>query len=161
LLSWCQWLESTHLATALRESYWLFPMIEGSHILAIPASVGMVLIFDLRLLGLAFRGETAPRIISVFLRWARIGFVVMFVTGGLLFITQAAKAYLNPFFRTKLILLLLLGLNAVLYHAIFYQRMAQWELAGRIPAGAKLCGGVSLVIWIGVIVCGRTMAYQL
>jgi hypothetical protein len=160
LLSWCQWLANTHLATAIRESYWLFPIIEGSHILALPASVGMIVIFDLRLLGLAFRGGPVPRMISEFLRWSMIGFVVMFVTGGFLFITQADKAYSNPFFRTKLILLLLLGINAVVYHAIFYKRMAQWDLAGRIPVGARLCGGLSLFFWIGVIVCGRTMAYQ-
>ena len=160
MFDWCQWLANTHLATAIRQSYWLFPIIEGSHILALPASVGMIVIFDLRLLGLAFRGGPGLRIIREFLRWSRIGFVTMFVTGGFLFMTQAEKAYLNPFFRTKLILLLLLGINAAVYHAIFYQRMAQWDLAGTIPVGAKFCGGLSLVFWIGVIVCGRTMAYQ-
>lgn len=161
MLGWCQWLENTHLATAIRESYWLFPIIEGSHILALPASVGMIVIFDLRLLGLAFRGGPAPRIISEFLRWSTVGFVTMFVTGGLLFMTQAEKAYLNPFFRTKLILLLLLGLNAAVYHIIFYHRMTRWDSAGRIPVAARFCGGLSLLFWIGVIVCGRTMAYQL
>lgn len=161
MLPWCQWLDHTHLATAIRESSWLFPIIEGSHILALPASVGMIVIFDLRLLGLAFQKGPAPRIISEFLRWAKIGFVIMFVTGGLLFMTQAEKAYLNPFFRTKLILLLLLGINAAVYQLIFYHQMPQWNLTRRIPVGAKFCGGLSLVFWIGVIVCGRTMAYQL
>jgi hypothetical protein len=161
MLGWYQWLANTHLATAIRESNWLFPIIEGSHILTLPASVGMVVIFDLRLLGLAFRSKPAPRIISEFLRWSRIGFIVMFVTGGLLFMTQAEKAYLNPFFRAKMILLLLLGINAAAYQTIFYRRMKQWDLAGRIPGGARFCAGLSLVFWIGVIVCGRTMAYQL
>ena len=53
LLGWCQWLEQTPLAIAISESVWLFPIIEGSHILALPLSVGMIVMFDLRLLGLA------------------------------------------------------------------------------------------------------------
>ena len=79
---------------------------------------------------------------------------------GFLFITQAGKAYENAFFRAKLILLLLLGINAAVYQTMFYPKMAQWDLAGRTPAGARFCAGLSLIVWIGVIVCGRTMAYQ-
>ncbi len=161
VLGWCQWLQNTPPATGIRESDWLFPLIEGSHILALPLSVGMIVIFDLRLLGLAFRDGAAHRIMNEFPRWSRIGFAVMFITGGFLFMTQAEKAYGNPFFRTKLILLLLLGINAAVFQMIFYPRMAQWDLAGRAPVGVRFCAGLSLVLWIGVIVCGRTMAYQL
>ncbi len=160
LFGWCQWLQHTPLATTISESSWLFPLIEGSHILALPLSVGMVVIFDLRVLGLSFRGEPASRIMSEFLRWSKIGFPVMFITGGFLFMTQAEKAYGNGFFRTKLILLLLLGINAAVYQIVFYPKMAQWDLAGRTPAGARFCAGLSLIVWIGVIVCGRTMAYE-
>ena len=96
-----------------------------------------------------------------FLRWSKIGFAVMFITGGILFITQAEKAYGNAFFRTKLMFLLLLGVNAVVYQAIFYPKMAQWDVDRATPVGAKLCAGLSLIAWISVIVCGRTMAYQL
>ena len=144
LYEWCQWLQHTRFATAITESEWLFPMIEGSHILALPLSVGMIVIADLRLLGLAFCGEATGRIVPSFLRLSRIGFPVMFVTGGLLLITQATKAYGNPFFRAKLIFLLL----------------AAWDSARGAPAGAKFCAAFSLLLWIGVIVCGRTMAYQ-
>ena len=160
LFDWCQWLQHTSLATAISESNWLFPLIEGSHILTLPLSVGMIVIFDLRLLGIAFRSEPASRIMNQFVRWSMIGFAVMFITGGFLFITQAGKAYGNVFFRTKLILLLLLGINAAVYQTVFYPKMAQWDLAGRTPAGARFCAGLSLIVWIGVIVCGRTMAYQ-
>ena len=54
IFEWCQWLQHTRLATAISESDWLFPLIEGSHILTLPLSVGMIVILDLRLLGLAF-----------------------------------------------------------------------------------------------------------
>jgi hypothetical protein len=93
-------------------------------------------------------------------RWSKFGFAVMFVTGGLLFMTQAGKAYGNPFFRAKLIFLLILGINAAVYQTIFYPRMAQWDSGAGTPLGARVCGGLSLIVWIAVIVCGRTMAYQ-
>ena len=160
LFGWCQWLEHTPFALAISESTWLFPLIEGSHILALPLSVGMIVILDLRLLGLAFRGGSASRIMNDVLRWSKIGFAVMFITGGLLFITQAGKAYGNAFFRAKLLFLVVLGINAMVYQTIVYPKMAQWDSAGETPAGARLCAGLSLIVWTGVIVCGRTMAYQ-
>ena len=160
LLGWCQWLEHTPLATAVSESVWLFPLIEGSHILALPLSVGMIVMFDLRLLGLAFRSGAAATMMRDVVRWSKFGFAVMFMTGGLLFMTQASKAYGNVFFRTKLLLLVMLGINAALYQLVLYPRMAHWDSVGRTPFSARVCGGLSLVGWIGVIVCGRTMAYQ-
>jgi hypothetical protein len=59
-----------------------------------------------------------------------------------------------------LLFLLLLGINAAVYQIMFYPKMAQWDLTGRTPAGAKFCAALSLAVWIGVIVCGRTMAYE-
>src|SRR5262245_34013564 len=161
LFGWCQWLEHTPLALAIAESTWLFPLIEGSHILALPLSVGLIVIVDLRLLGLAFRDGAASRIVNEVLRWSKAGFAVMFVTGILLFMTHAGTAYGNAFFRTKLMLLLVLGLNAAVYQTIVHPRMVEWEVASRTPAGAKLCAALSLIVWIAVIVCGRTMAYEL
>ena len=56
---------------------------------------------------------------------------------------------------------LMLGINAAVFQIVFYPKMAQWEAGGGTPLGARVCGGLSLVVWIGVIICGRTMAYQL
>ena len=160
LLGWCLWLEQTPLATAISESVWLFPIIEGSHILALPLSVGMILMFDLRLLGLAFQGQAASSLMRDVLRWSKVGFAVMFLTGGLLFMSEASKAYESVFFRTKLVLLLMLGINAALFQIVFYPRMEQWEAGRGTPFGARACGALSLIVWIAVIICGRTMAYQ-
>jgi hypothetical protein len=161
LFGWCQWLEHTPLAFGVAESTWLFPLIEGTHILALPLSVGMIVIVDLRLLGLAFRSGPASRIMKEVLRWSTPGFAVVFITGGLLFMAHAGEAYGNAFFRVKLLLLVLLGINAAVYQTIFYPKMAQWDVTRGTPVGAKLCAGLSLIAWISVIVCGRTMAYQL
>ena len=159
LFEWCQWLQHTRFATAISESDWLFPLIEGSHILTLPLSVGMIVILDLRLLGIAFCDGPAAKLVLNLLRWSKIGFAVMFLTGGLLFITQAGKAYGNVFFRAKLISLLLLGINAVVYQKLFFPKMAEWESAHGAPAGAKFCAGFSLLLWIGVIAASRWIAF--
>lgn len=161
LLGWCQWLEQTPLAVAISESVWLFPIIEGSHILALPLSVGMILMVDLRLLGLAFHGGPAHGLMRDVLRWSKLGFAVMFITGALLFMTHASQAWDNAFFRTKLVFLLMLAVNAAVFQIAFYPKMPDWAAGGGAPLGARLCAGLSLIVWIGVIICGRTMAYQL
>jgi hypothetical protein len=158
LAEWFQWLEQTPASVAIAESIWLFPLLEGSHILALPLSVGMIVIFDLHLLGLTLAGSRATMVMTEMLRWAKIGFAVMFVTGILLLMCHAGRAYGNPFFRAKMIFLLILGINAVVYQVVFFPKMPQWA-AGRTPAGAKFCAGLSLIVWIGVIACGRIMAY--
>ena len=156
---WFQWLEQTPFSTAIAESIWLFPILEGSHILALPLSVGMIMIFDLHLLGLTLAGTRARTVMAEMLRWSKFGFAVMFITGVLLLMCHAGRAYVNPFFRAKMIFLLILGINAAVYQIVLFPKMPQWD-AGRAPAGAKFCAVLSLVVWIGVIVCGRTMAYQ-
>ena len=139
----------------------LFPLIEGSHILALSISVGLIVILDLRFLGLAFPGEPVSRVMKQVMPWSLLGFAVMLITGLLLFMTQAEKAYGNTFFRIKLLLLLLAGLNALYYQLRFYPKMREWDIALRTPVGVRVCAVLSLVLWVGVIACGRTMAYEI
>jgi len=161
ILSWCHWLQNTPFATGIRQSDLLFPLIEGSHIMALSLSVGLILLFDLRLLRLAFAAEPVTRIMEQFVPWSLPGFAGMFVTGVLLFIAQAEKAYQNTFFRFKLALLVLASLNALFYQIKFYPRMAEWDKSGIVPWGARVSGALSLIIWACVIALGRTMAYEL
>ena len=161
VLSWCHWLQNTPFATGIRQSDLLFPLIEGSHIMALSLSVGLILLFDLRLLRLAFTGESVAMVMEQFVPWSLPGFAAMFATGLLLFIAQAEKVYLNTFFRFKLALLVLAGLNAWFYQVKFYPKMAEWDKVGVVPWGARISGALSLIIWAGVIALGRTMAYEL
>ena len=155
ILSWCHWLQNTPFATGIRQSDLLFPLIEGSHIMALSLSVGLILLFDLRLLRLAFAAEPVTRIMEQFVPWSLPGFA------GMLFVAQAEKVYQNTFFRFKLALLVLAGLNALFYQVKFHPRMAEWDKSGIVPWGARVSGALSLIIWACVIALGRTMAYEL
>ena len=161
IVSWCHWLQNTSWATSIRQSDFLFPVIEGSHILALSLSVGLIIMLDLRLLRLMLPTERVSKIMHQVMPWALPGFAIMFLTGLLLFFAQAEKVYTNGYFRVKMLVLVLLGINALVYQVKFYPAMAEWDLSESVPRGAQLIAAVSLVFWMVVIACGRLMAYEL
>jgi len=159
LLSICQWLQNTELGTSLRESTYLFPIVETTHVLGLSLSVGLLLVTDLRLTGIVMRRRPASEVFQQLAPWMLAGFAIMFTSGILLFWSQALKAYDSLFFRIKLCLLVLAGINAAVYHMTIYRRMGEWEHKLVPPRQVRLAGWVSLIIWAGVIAAGRTMAY--
>jgi hypothetical protein len=161
LLQWCQWLESTDVATAIRESAYLYPFIEGSHVLGLAFSVGTVIWFDLRLMGIALRREPVSLVFAQLRPWILTGFAIMFVTGGLLFASRAGEAFSSVYFRIKVALLLLCGLNVVIFHATIDRHRAEWDSAPRPPLQVRVAGVTSLLLWFAIIAAGRVMAYNL
>jgi hypothetical protein len=83
------------------------------------------------------------------------------VRHGLLFFAQAEKVYTNGYFRVKMLVLVLLGINALVYQLKFYPAMAEWDLSESVPRGAQVVAVTSLAFWMIVIACGRLMAYEL
>jgi len=161
MLELFHWIQNTAWATWFRQADLIFPLVEGSHILALSFSVGLILMLDLRLLGLAFRTEPVSRIMHQVMPWALPGFAVMFATGLLLFFAQAESAYGNSYFRLKMLMLALLSVNAAFYQYKYYPHMAEWDTAETIPWGPRVVAVASLVLWMGVIVFGRLTAYEL
>jgi hypothetical protein len=147
------------MGTAIRESIWVFPIIETVHVLGITLLVGTVAILDLRLLGLALKGEPVSRVASGVLPLTWAGFAVMFVSGFLLFWSEAAKSYGNPAFRLKLLLLLLVGLNPLIFHFTIYRSVSEWNERIVTPPRARLAAILSLTLWSGIICAGRAIAY--
>jgi hypothetical protein len=159
LMEVCRLLDRSVIGTDIRESSLLFPIIEGIHVLALAFSVGLILITDLRLMGVVMRDRATSEIWSQFSPWMMSGFGIMFLTGSLLFWSHALSAYHSTAFRAKLVLLILSGLNAAIYHFTIYRKMGQWDTAPIPPIQARLAGWTSLILWAGVITMGRIMAY--
>ncbi len=158
LLSICQWLDSTRLNAAMRMSTWFFPTFDVIHTLGIVLVAGTIMLVDLRLLGLALRGEPVAAMVRRIVPWTLRGFALMLVTGALLFCSEAVKLYHSPAFRIKLILLALAGLNALIFHLTIYRDVANWDHAA-VPIRARLTGLLSLAFWISIIAAGRAIAY--
>jgi hypothetical protein len=160
LFTFCQWLHETTFSTAIRESIWIFPVIETTHVMALSLSVGTIAMIDLRLVGLAMRKVAVSEISKQLLPWALIGFGIMFSTGLLLFVAQPLKCYANIFFPIKMGLILLAGLNALVFQVTIYPTLVNWDQSPVPPFWARLMGALSLVLWVGVVAAGRTMAYK-
>src|SRR5882672_8115781 len=155
----CQWLEHTSIGTAIRESLWLFPIIETVHIFGIILLVGGTSILDLRLMGLTFREEPVSKLAKRFLPWAWAGFIIQVTTGGLLFSSEATKMYGNLGFQIKMLLIVVAGLNAFVFHTIAYQSVGKWENDPVAPLSARAAGLVSILLWFGIVAAGRWIAY--
>ena len=160
LLAFCKWLEQTSLGAAIRESLWLFPAIETLHLLGMAALVGTTAVLDFRLLGWMKRRERFSELAGRLLPWAWAGFAVQVVTGVLLFSSEAVKIYSNPAFRLKLLLILLAGIHALIFHWTVYRDVARWDESPVLPAKAKLSGFVSILLWVAIVAAGRFIGFS-
>src|ERR1022692_1495054 len=160
LLGFCQWLGSTQGSIALHESIWAYPIIESLHVLTLCVFLGLTVMLDLRLLGVTMVGAPASEVAGRLLPWTIAGFAVMVTTGALLFYAIPVKTYLNIFFRFKVAFLLLAGANVAVFHRTVSRSMAEWDLDPGPPFQARLAGGLSLVLWAGIVVAGRMIAYN-
>ena len=155
----CAWLEQTGVGTSVRDSLWLFPIIETVHIFGIILLVGATSILDLRLMGLTFREESVSKLAKQFLPWAWAGFIIQVVTGVLLFSSEATKMYTNLGFQIKMLLIVVAGLNALVFHTLAYQSVGKWENDPVAPLSARAAGLISILLWFGIVAAGRWIAY--
>ena len=156
-----QWLYDTPVGTAIRENGTLFPWIESVHVLAITLVVGSISIVDLRLLGITSKSRAVSRLTGEVLPFTWTCFAIAAITGGLLFSSNAVKYAHNTFFLAKMALLVLAGANMVVFHIITSRGIERWDSSPHPPFGAKLAGGVSLLLWMAVIVTGRWIGFTM
>ena len=111
LLGAAQWLADTQWSIALHESLYGYPIVESIHVWALCLFVGLTIVLDLRLTGLTFNTVPVSEVVKRILPWQVLGFVIMVASGVLLFYAIPVRSYQNIFFRVKLVLLVLAGLN--------------------------------------------------
>ena len=146
-------------ASGVKHSAWQFPVVESVHSLALSVMLWPAAILDLRLLGWVMRRRPVSHVAAQFLPWTWTGFVVMALSGVILFWSEAVKCYNSPFFRVKVLLLAIAGVNALLFHTTVFRNVDAWDRDAATPWRAKLAGGFSLAVWIGVVAMGRALAY--
>ena len=138
----------------------MYPVVESVHVLTLCVFVGMSVMLDLRLLGIALRKVPVAEVTDRLVPWMVAGFVVMFVSGLMLFYAIPVRSYQNIFFRMKVIALVLAGVNAWVFHNGVHQKVHEWGIGRMPPRKARVAGGVSLFLWAFIIVCGRMIAYN-
>ena len=149
------WLEGLAWTTALRESPYGYPLIETSHVACIVIFAGLVIMMDLRLVGVAFTHAPLAQIQRRLFPWQMASFVPSTATGILLFCVDPLRYYRNVLFLAKLVFLALAGLNALAFHLKTYRRTEGWEEDPQVVAAARLAGAASLVLWSLTIISSR------
>lgn len=155
------WLGQSAVAEAIQVSGWMFPTIESVHVLAITLVVGVIAIMDLRLLGLTSRTRAVTAVSRDTLPWVWVAFAIAVISGVLMFVSNAETYYSNRAFLIKMGLIALAGINMLVFELGTFRSVSQWDCDVNLPAKVKLAAGLSLSLWIGVVVSGRVIGFTL
>lgn len=156
IFRWVQW---TPFATALRESGLAYPLVMTGHLTGMGLFGGMIAVTDLRLLGWGMKGSSITDVVEQLRPWKRVGFVLVVGCGLSLLAAKAEFYYHNPFYWTKMTLLALVGVHAMVFHRSVYGNTKALDLAPEIPPVAKAAACISLLLWLGLVTFGRLIAY--
>jgi len=152
-------IQSNDFLEAFSESVLVYPIVMSTHLACIALFGGMILMTNLRLLGVTFKSLTITEMVTSLRKWKRVGGAVMIAT-GLLLATSKAETYApNPFFWTKMVILGLIGVHALIFLPIVYNQTEELDRSPVIPTKAKLAAILSLVLWTAMFTMGRLIAY--
>ena len=155
LLPFFQWCEASALSTAIRNSLWLFPVIEAVHLLGLAMMGGVVLVVDMRLMGLAVARKPAAALARELEPWLIGTLIVMLATGALLYTSEPIKLYYNGAFWMKMEFLA----SAIIFTFTIRRTVLA---AGEARVGllwARLVALISITLWAGVGVGGRAIGF--
>jgi len=154
-----KWLAATALAVKIRDSLLLFPLLESAHVFCLALVVGTIAVIDLRLLGVASANRPFHRMASDILKWTWAAFAVTAVTGSLMFMTNAPVYYHNFYFRAKMLLLALTGINMFVFELTAGRTIHRWDTDPSAPAVGKAVAVLSLTMWISIVFMGRLIGF--
>src|ERR1700730_8723998 len=121
MLNICQWIFRTPLSSAIRESIWVYPILNVLHCVGILLVAGTIVVVDLRLLGFGMRRVTVSSVVGQVVPWTLSGFAFIFITGSLLAWSEPVRLYHSLFFPWKLAFHAIAGLNEMLFHYGIYR----------------------------------------
>lgn len=151
-------LEQSGLGAAIRQSVWIYPAANVTHILALTVLAGSVAVMDLRLLG-AFRETVPAAVIVPARRMVVLALTVMVLTGLVLFTAEASHVALNPVFQVKMGLIALAVLNALIVQRTLPAVLVKSPAMMPLPMRFRIAAVISLAIWFCVAAAGRLIAY--
>jgi hypothetical protein len=153
MLSWFVALGNSGLGQYMQASRWGFAVVEAIHLLGLSTLGGVVLIVDLRLLGLVLKGESARNVSRGLSKLLLTSLVVMIVTGVALVSEEALKCYHSPAFRWKMALLA----GVVLFYFTLHRAALLRTEKHAVNLWSRVAAVISLSLWLGVGVAGRAI----
>jgi len=156
-----EWLQASSLAVFIHKKAWAFTTVEVVHVFAVSLVLGTIMIVDLRLLGLASTKRPFAELSRKVLPFTWAAFVLAVIAGLLLFISRATEYFVNPVFWIKMSLIVVAGINMMIFEFITVRDVQKWNLDPTPPAAARRAGGISIASWVLVVVFGRLIAFTL
>ncbi len=158
-MSIAQSLENVQFLSDFADSVLVYPIVLSLHLTCIALFGGMILMTNLRLLGLTFNSVTITQMVTSLRPWKRLGGTIMVCTGLLLATSEATKYAPNPFFWTKMIVLCLILAHGAIFRPLVYNRTEELDGSEVIPGIVKLAAVLSLLLWTTMFTMGRLIAY--
>ena len=157
-MSFFEALENTWPGQAVQVWPWGFPILEIVHLCGLTVVFGGMVLLDFRMMGLG-RSWSVMTLERYILRFVWAGFALAAFAGVWLFIYEATTLVRDTPFLIKMVLIPLAGLNALFMHFVAMKDVEAWDRNAAPPLLVRLSAGLSLVIWTGVLACGRLIAY--
>src|SRR5437667_2692432 len=155
-----EWVDAFPSSVALRESLYGYPALLTAHVLSMCLFAGLVVMMDLRLVGIGNLKTPISQIQKRLFPWQMVGMVGSAITGGLLFWGQPMRYYGKALYWTKIILMILAGINALYFHLTTYKSVKAWDSDPVPPPAARWAGYLGLFLWASVVAFGRLTAYD-
>src|SRR5690606_1036045 len=152
-------IEASGIGEWMRTTVKAVPVVEAIHVMAIAVVFGTILVVDLRLLGLRDTRRPYTQVSRELLGWTWAAFVVAAITGAMMFAANAMTYYQNTPFTLKMLALVAAGLNMAVFHLITGRDVDEWDTSRSAPAGGRVAGALSILIWTSVIFLGRWIGF--
>jgi len=155
LLPFFRWCDSTWLSVAIRDSRFLFPIIETFHLLGITLLLGTTIVLDLRLFNLTMRQQPVMRLAAQLAPWTTGSLLMVVASGVMLFLSEALKCYDSGPFQLKMLLLFL----AITFQFTVFRRFTRSKRTEAAHVRSWIVGLLSLSLWFGVGLAGRAIGF--
>ena len=160
LIEFLNSLEQSAVSLWIAESTWAFPALEVVHIFAISMVFGTIAIIDLRLLGLASTRRPYSELARELLPWTWGAFFTAAACGTILIMSRPIGYFENADFRLKFLCMGLAFLNMLVFQFITSKTVTDWDCTTP-PLAAKVAGGISIILWIGVVYFARMTGFTM
>jgi len=154
---WEIWVRSTWLSRFVLSQFWGWPIAESLHFLGLSLLIGTVGLFDLRILG--FVRAIPPLALHRLIPVGICGYLLNLATGIYFFFGYPEQYAYNRAFQFKLLFMAVAGLNLLFFYGRAFSGLKGLGPAADASSAAKLAAGISLAMWLGVIVCGRLITF--
>ncbi len=154
-----QWINDLQFSDDIRSSFWMFPAFETIHVIAIVFVLGSIVRLDMRLMGLIWRNRPVTEVADEMLPWTWTAFVIAAIFGSMLWMSKPMTYFGIAFFDAKMILMLLAGINMLVFQYVTFRNVRVWDRDPIPPAAARFQGSLSMAFWLCVVICGRFIGF--